>query len=593
MPELAPIKLSSGVKTAWRIGADFALQAGSELIEPIHLLYGVLSLGKYADTIVPNRRSAVELEEIRAEAEAIAQLWSDTEPSLVVVRRQIRSSFPASEHEFTANKKMSRSAATKLVFERAQSSVGGLHALWVNSLTLLLALVESGDPCVVPRLPESLQHRLRKHLQTSDTSSVPLPALGTAVTSNPEDVADNVSVAQSLDATTIVTQPHTSALADRLIRLCEMTWEFGVHSDLDSVLQRVCEELLKAVPGAQRASVLLIDKESRDFLLKAHAPSVPHSISQTCAKLAVQEGRAFLWHRTGELTHSQRTSDAQAGIYCPLIAEGKSLGVICMDTASSSDGFTNESLLLVTIVAHQLALAIANRSLQLTLASNAEVLQRLLTNFSPQVRKRLVEKAERGRLRLGGERSQVSILCSDIRGFTRLSATMDAEDVVNMLNDYLSALTECIFRNDGCIDKFVGDAILAVFGSPEPDPRHRFKAVKAAAEMQQAMADVSRRRAGRSETVCEIGIGVHSGEVLHGFIGSLERMEYTVIGDTVNKATRYCDAAKGGEVIISPEIHQHIWRDVVATQIAVPTKHEGSLPAHRLESLRPLAFTTR
>jgi len=578
MAQPALDKLSAGARTSWQLGADFALATGSPFIEPVHLLYGILSMGKHADSVVPNHSNKLELEEVRAEADALLQLWRDTEPTLAVVRQAIRSSFSNAAHN--TNKVMNRSASTKQIFERAQA-----NSPVANSMDLLRTLVQSGDPCVAVHIPQALQERIAQPelpAQASAASS----ASGKAILSAVDDPG-SISVAQSLDATTIVAHHASTTVADRLARLCELTWEFGVHSTLDPVLQRISEEVLKALPAAQRASVLLIDKDSHEFLLKAHAPAVPHSISYTCARRAVDEGRAFLWYRGDELTNSQRASDVQAGIYSPLIAEGKALGVICIDTASRYR-FTSDDLFLVTVMAHQLALAIANRNLQLTLASNAEVLQRLLTNFSPQVRRRLLEKAERGRLRLGGERSKVSILCSDIRGFTRLSANMDAEDVVNMLNDYFSALTECIFRNDGCIDKFVGDAILAVFGSPEPDPQHRLKAVKAAAEMQQAMAGVSQRRKAKGEVACEIGIGVHSGEVLHGFIGSLERMEYTVIGDAVNKAARYCDAAKGGEVILSPEIHQHVWRNVVATQVAVPTKHEGELPAHRLESLREL-----
>ncbi len=268
------------------------------------------------------------------------------------------------------------------------------------------------------------------------------------------------------------------------------------------------------------------------------------------------------------------------------MAEGAALGVICVDTSSQTGAFDESDMYLITAVAHQLALAIANRNLQIKLSSNAEVLERLLTNFSPQVRKRLLQRAQQGRLRLGGERSQVTILCSDIRGFTRLSANMDAEDIVTMLNEYFSALTDCIFRHDGTIDKFVGDAILAVFGSPDPDPQHRRKAVSAAFDMQKTMQQVNQWRAQRSEPVCEIGIGIHTGEVLHGFIGSVQRMEFTVIGDTVNKTSRYCDGAKAGEILISPEVHQHVWRLVEGVPVSISTKHEGDLSAYRIVALR-------
>jgi adenylate cyclase len=243
-------------------------------------------------------------------------------------------------------------------------------------------------------------------------------------------------------------------------------------------------------------------------------------------------------------------------------------------------------LLLVTSFAHQLALAIANYELQLSLKQNSDVLERLLTNFSPKVRTRLLQRAQMGRLRLGGEQSVVSVLCADIRGFARMTAGMPTDDIVSLLNEYFAALTECIFRNDGTIDKFVGDAILAVFGSPEADPQHCRKAVLAGMDMQEATREVSQRRKAKGQVSCEVGIGIHTGEVLHGFIGSPERMEFTIIGDAVNRASRYCDGAKGGEVLISPEIHQHAWNAVEVHQISIPTKHEGDLVAYCVDRVR-------
>jgi len=104
--------------------------------------------------------------------------------------------------------------------------------------------------------------------------------------------------------------------------------------------------------------------------------------------------------------------------------------------------------------------------------------------------------------------------------------------------------------------------------------------------MQTAAREVSQRRKAKGEIGCEIGIGIHTGEVLHGFIGSPERMEFTVIGDTVNRASRYCDGAKGCEVLISSEIYQRVWNAVEAQQISIPTKHEGDLIAFRVDRIR-------
>ena len=163
----------------------------------------------------------------------------------------------------------------------------------------------------------------------------------------------------------------------------------------------------------------------------------------------------------------------------------------------------------------------------------------LLRQFSPQVAERLLR--HRGCLRLGGERSEVTVLCSDVRGFTNLTKDMDPDEVVEMLNAYFARLIPIIFAHNGTVDKYVGDAILAVFGSPEPDVQHHEKAVRAAVGMQAAMREVNTERTARGLTICGIGIGVHCGQVLHGFIGALERMEFTVLGDAVNRAARYCD----------------------------------------------------
>jgi len=153
---------------------------------------------------------------------------------------------------------------------------------------------------------------------------------------------------------------------------------------------------------------------------------------------------------------------------------------------------------------------------------------------------------------------------------------------VDLLNECFASLVEAIFKYDGTVDKYIGDAILAVFGSPEPDPQQHDKAVRAALEMQAAMTDLNETRARRGDVTCQIGIGVHCGEVLHGFIGTAERMEFTVIGDAVNRTSRYCDGAGPGEVLISPEVYELVWRQVEAERTSIPTKHEGDLPAYRV-----------
>jgi adenylate cyclase len=154
-----------------------------------------------------------------------------------------------------------------------------------------------------------------------------------------------------------------------------------------------------------------------------------------------------------------------------------------------------------------------------------------------------------------------------------------------MLNDYYHELGQQIFRHDGTIDKYIGDAILAVFGSPEPDPDHAHKATLAALDMQRRMAVVNSRRSAMGLPVCELGIGVFTGEVLHGFIGSEDRLEYTVIGDTVNMAARYCDGAQGGQIVLGMRTYEMVAGRIPGQPHTIPTKHEGDWPGYLVDWL--------
>lgn len=141
-------------------------------------------------------------------------------------------------------------------------------------------------------------------------------------------------------------------------------------------------------------------------------------------------------------------------------------------------------------------------------------------------------------LALGGEQATGTILFSDIRGFTTMSAALSATDVVRFLNRYLDRMNEIIFRHGGMIDKFIGDAILAVFGIPDQKPGDADRALACARDMVAALDEINAWWVAQGHAPVKIGIGIHRGTVVHGNIGSSSRMEYTVIGDTVNAASR-------------------------------------------------------
>ena len=381
-------------------------------------------------------------------------------------------------------------------------------------------------------------------------------------------------------------QPIDPARAEALSLLYELPLRFGEETELDILFQTIIERLVAIIPAASRGALLLQDPESGELLLKAHLPAGRPSVSMTLASRAMARREGFIWREGMDPSRSQFLNRIKAGMYVPLIWKGRTLGAACVDNSDDGTLFTAEDLRLMLAVAHYAAMAAMQTQLQNDLRRNAALLGRLLTNFSPSIRDRLLARASHGRLRPGGEKSEVVILVSDIRGFTLLTSGMDTDDVVDLLNDYFSALIDAIFQHDGTIDKITGDAILAVFGCPEPDPMRHEKAVRAALAMQSAMAEISEQRKRRGQVTCTIGIGVHCGEVLHGFIGSNDRMELTVIGEAANWTARYCDGAAGGEILISPALHQRLWRYVDAELTPITTKHEGTLSAYRLNGIK-------
>lgn len=178
--------------------------------------------------------------------------------------------------------------------------------------------------------------------------------------------------------------------------------------------------------------------------------------------------------------------------------------------------------------------------------------------FGRYVSQQVVEEILRGRVELGGTLHTATVLFADIRGFTSLSERLRPNEVVDLLNEYLEAMVQAITTHEGIPDKFIGDGVMAVWGVPMACEGHSEKAVRAALDMLGKLADINARRRAAGQQPLRIGIGIHTGELIAGNIGSKKKMEFTVIGDTVNTCSRIESANKelGTTMTISPAVYE-------------------------------------
>jgi adenylate cyclase len=159
---------------------------------------------------------------------------------------------------------------------------------------------------------------------------------------------------------------------------------------------------------------------------------------------------------------------------------------------------------------------------------------------------------------LSGERREVSVIFCDMRGFTTLAEKLPPEEVVMGLNEFYSLMIDTTIKNDGTINKFLGDAVMAIFGAPVAYPDHCFRAVKTALAMQAGVAALSAKRVMEGREPIAVGIGISAGEAVAGTVGTESQMEYTVIGDKVNLAARLESNAKPGQILVSDHTYRQV-----------------------------------
>ncbi len=261
---------------------------------------------------------------------------------------------------------------------------------------------------------------------------------------------------------------------------------------------------------------------------------------------------------TSESTRLVVEEGVRSSLTCPLVANGVPIGFMFF-SSSRPNAYADAHVEAYQRIAGQLSVIVEKGRLVSELAEqkaqlevrNTFIVRTFGRYLSEPVVNQLLETADG--LRLGGERRVVTVLMSDLRGFTPMAEVLPPERVVTLLNLYLGAMTEVVLRHDGTVDEFIGDAILALFGAPLARPDDARRALACAVEMQQAMVDVNARARELGLPELGMGIGVHTGEVVVGNIGSERRAKYGVVGATINLASRIQGFTLGGQVLASEE----------------------------------------
>lgn len=324
----------------------------------------------------------------------------------------------------------------------------------------------------------------------------------------------------------------------------------------DDMLNLVIEEL-RAIIGAEVSFVMLYNRSGKQLEMRAatdddlfQMSGVYRQVGQI-ASAALQQAKLVYRHNIGPGLRS---------IMClPLILNDQIIGVLGVMNRRAGLEFDAEDRRLLAAIGSQMDTAIFESLEQRRLR---QVLGR---SVDPQVMERLLSNADVDFLK--GERSVLTVLYADIRGSTRLAEQTEPEQLVGFINHYLGRMTEVILAYEGTLDKFVGDEVMALFGAPFPHPDHALRAVRTGLAMQEAHREVMAAWQQQGVNAAPIGIGIATGEMIVGEMGSSQRTDYTVIGRAANLGARICSAAKAGQVLISQATYNMVKDSVEASPI--------------------------
>ena len=376
-------------------------------------------------------------------------------------------------------------------------------------------------------------------------------------------------------------QAYSTQIFGFLTRLAQLL--ITTDSD-DEILKHVLDIAFEALP-VDRGFILLRDLESGELrceLVRINErvelrPKSEVPISKTMLESVMRERVALLTYdalsdQRLAGTESVRIHQIRAAMCAPLWAGEKIIGVMQLDTPHHTGSFTEPDVDLLATLANYCAVAIERNHNARDAEFQRGVRTRLERYHSPGVIEQVMREdpaaVDEG-LR-GLSRAEVSVLFADIVGFTGFSEKAPPEEVAELMEGYFTHAVEAIFSSGGTLDKFIGDCVMAFFGAPMQQPDHAHRAVVAAVRIREALDDWNAERHSRSLPTVQLRVAINSGPVVVGDIGSNRRVDYTVLGNTVNVAARLEESvAKPGDIVIGAET----WRQLEGR---IPTEPMGN-----------------
>jgi len=380
--------------------------------------------------------------------------------------------------------------------------------------------------------------------------------------------------------------------AKKLSLLLEVSKELSKQQELDRLLDKVVDFTFQ-IMNVDRVSILLLDGVSNELIPRisksrtGDASAAKH-VPQSIARKAVEERVAILSDNAAADERFKGKSiliqSVRSAMCTPLMgSDSKVLGILYVDNLTATHSFADEDLEFLIAFGGLTAVAIENSQLSERIRSEALVRSNFERYFSPNIAQVIAQQREAGRL--PSEKRPVVVFFSDIRGFTPMSEMMSPDEIARLLTEYFTEMVDKVFEHGGTLDKFMGDAIMALWGAPIAHEDDADRAMRCAIAQLTELEKLNAKWKQEGRTEVQIGIAINFGEVFAGNIGSDRRLEYTVIGDAVNTAYRLCGKAGANEILISEPFYEQL-KEKPAVETLEPIQVKGKtkkIPVYRVK----------